>query len=122
MLLSKTNKQKITKQNNSNFLEIKEGEACSGKCHFFFFIVDAHTETYGTVRGKKKEKRLKMHRYFIMHGGDMHMTKVLILPSEVPRGANMLSESSMCYIFLPIWGSLCALHIFIHCSKWADII
>lgn len=74
-----------------------------------FFIVDAHTETYGTVRGKK---RLKIHRYFIMHEGDMHTTKVLILPSEVPRGANMLSESGMCYIFTNLGIIMCFAYIY----------
>lgn len=34
-----------------------------------------------------------------MHGGAMYMTKVLILPSEVRKGANMIAKSSMCHIF-----------------------
>lgn len=44
-----------------------------------------------------------MHRSLNMRGGDVHMTKVLMLPSEAPRGVNMLFKRSTCHIFLPIW-------------------
>lgn len=42
-----------------------------------------------------------------MHGGDMYMTKVLILPSEVPRGVNMISKCSVCHIFTNLGFTKC---------------
>lgn len=76
------------------FLDLKE-EVCVGKCHFLNSVY-----TYRTIQCVL-EKKITMHRSLNMniHGSDMYMTEVLILPSEVPRSANMITKSSMCHIF-----------------------
>lgn len=42
------------------------------------------------------------------------MTKVLMLPSEAPRGVNMLFKRSTCHIVLPIWWSLIMCFEYLH--------
>lgn len=60
-----------------------------------------------------------MHRSLNMnmHGGDMYVTKVLILPSEVPRGANMISKRSMCHIFTSLGFTKCMLWIYSYIAQ-----
>lgn len=65
-----------------------------------------------TVSVREKKTLLCIEVSMNMHGGDMYMTKVLILPSEAPRGANMISKSSMCYIFISLGFTKCMLWIF----------
>lgn len=90
------------------FFRKKEIEWYVGKCNFE--TVGAHTNPYCVCNTKKL---FTMHRSFNMnmHGGDMYMTKVLILPSEVPRGVNMISECSMCHIFTNLAFTKCILWI-----------
>lgn len=44
-----------------------------------------------------------------MHGSDTYKRKVLILPSEVPRGVNMISKCSMDNIFTNLGFTKCIL-------------
>jgi len=75
--------------------------------------VATHTKPYSVCQRKNS---LTMHRSLNMHmhGGDRYMTKVLILPSEVPRGANMIFKSSVCRIFTNLGSTKSMLWIYLY--------